>query len=92
MSRNTPELTVSRVLIPMIVQIACMYKSCEKNSEKMFHHLGRSKSGDVDRISQCSSIYHHERACSSQSGDGGSSGPFHKQTSLVYTLRSGGDR
>ncbi|GAA0158223.1 hypothetical protein LIER_15307 [Lithospermum erythrorhizon] len=59
-------------------------KASDKNSEKMFHHLGRSKSGDVDSISQCSSIYHHERACSSQSGEEGSSGPFRKQSSISY--------
>ncbi|XP_051114849.1 probable receptor-like protein kinase At2g42960 [Andrographis paniculata] len=44
-------------------------KSSDKNSEKMLVHLGRNKSSDADAISQCSSIYHHERTYSSQSGD-----------------------
>ncbi|KAL0328326.1 UNVERIFIED_CONTAM: putative receptor-like protein kinase [Sesamum calycinum] len=60
-------------------------KSSDKNSEKIVH-LGRSRSSDVDNISQCSSIYHHERACSSQSGEEGSSGNARKQSSLSYGL------
>ncbi|KAK6142279.1 hypothetical protein DH2020_022627 [Rehmannia glutinosa] len=58
-------------------------KSNDKNSEKMIVHLGRSKSSDVDDISQCSSMYHQERACSSQSGEEGSSGNARKQYGLV---------
>ncbi|KAG8386711.1 hypothetical protein BUALT_Bualt03G0177400 [Buddleja alternifolia] len=61
-------------------------KSSDKNSEKLLVHLGRSKSSDVDNISQCSSMYHHERACSSQSGEEGSSGNARKQASLSYGL------
>ncbi|KAI3465921.1 hypothetical protein Pfo_022584 [Paulownia fortunei] len=61
-------------------------KSSDKNSEKMLFHLGRSKSSDVDDISQCSSMYQHERACSSQSGEEGSSGNARKQSSLSYGL------
>ncbi|KAM7503056.1 hypothetical protein LguiB_001960 [Lonicera macranthoides] len=62
-------------------------KSSDKNSEKMSaDHLGRSKSSEVDNISQCSSMYHHERACSSQSGEEGSSGTVRKQSSLSYGL------
>lgn len=61
-------------------------KSSDKNSEKMLVHLGRSKSSDVDNVSQCSSVYHHERACSSQSGEDGSSGNFHKQSSMSYGI------
>lgn len=59
-------------------------KTSDKNSEKMHVHLGRSKSSDVDDISQCSSMYHHERAYSSQSGEEGSSGNARKQSSLSY--------
>lgn len=62
-------------------------KSSDKNSEKMLvDHLGRTKSSEVDNISQCSSMYHHERACSSQSGEEGSSGTVRKQSSLSYGL------
>lgn len=59
-------------------------KTCDKNSEKMSVHLGRSKSSEPDNISQCSSVYHHERAFSSQSGEEGSSGIARKQSSLPY--------
>lgn len=52
-----------------------------KNSEKLSVHLGRSKSSEPDNISQCSSIYHHERACSSQSGEEGAFGMIRKQPS-----------
>ncbi|KAL2476586.1 Protein kinase superfamily protein [Abeliophyllum distichum] len=61
-------------------------KSSDKNSEKMLVHLGRSKSSDVDNSSQCSSMYHHERVCSSQSGEEGSSGTARKQSSMSYGL------
>ncbi|KAL8046795.1 hypothetical protein ABFX02_08G196800 [Erythranthe guttata] len=44
-------------------------KSSDKNSEKTTTvHLGRSKSSDVDDVSQCSSLHHHH------SGEEGSSG------------------
>ncbi|KAJ6335934.1 hypothetical protein OIU78_012520 [Salix suchowensis] len=59
-------------------------KSSDKNSEKMLVHLGMSKSSDPDNASQCSSIYHHERAFSSHSGEEGSSGTFRKQSSLSH--------
>ncbi|KAL3502922.1 hypothetical protein ACH5RR_037371 [Cinchona calisaya] len=71
---------------PETVYLSVNDKSSDKNSEKLLVHLGRSKSSDVDRISQCSSMYHHERACSSQSGEEGSSGAFQKQYSLPYGL------
>nr|GMC74778.1 probable receptor-like protein kinase At2g42960 [Ipomoea batatas] len=58
-------------------------KSSEKHSEKMTVHLGRSKSSDTDNISQCSSSYRLERGCSSQSGEEGSYGTAHKQSSYV---------
>lgn len=57
-------------------------KSSDKNTEKMVVHLGRSKSSDADNISQSSSVYHHERGCSSQSGEEGSSGNARKQSSM----------
>ncbi|XWS41046.1 hypothetical protein CRYUN_Cryun17cG0047300 [Craigia yunnanensis] len=59
-------------------------KSSDKNSEKMLAHLGMSKLSDPDNISQCSSIYHHERGCSSHSGEEGSSGTVRKQFALSY--------
>ncbi|XP_010275616.1 PREDICTED: probable receptor-like protein kinase At2g42960 [Nelumbo nucifera] len=62
-------------------------KSSDKDSEKMFVHLGRSKSSEADNLSQCSSIYQLERGCSSQSGEEGSSGNFRRQSSL-YGLTS----
>ncbi|XP_022877309.1 probable receptor-like protein kinase At2g42960 [Olea europaea var. sylvestris] len=61
-------------------------KSSDKNSEKMLVHLGRSKSSDVDNSSQCSSMYHHERAGSSHSGEEGSSVAAQKQSSMSYGL------
>ncbi|KAJ7965073.1 Kinase family protein [Quillaja saponaria] len=57
-------------------------KASDKNSEKMLVHLGMSKSSDPDNVSQCSSTYHHERGCSSVSGEEGSSGTVRKQSSL----------
>ncbi|TXG54550.1 hypothetical protein EZV62_019806 [Acer yangbiense] len=59
-------------------------KPVDKNLDKMLVHMGTSKSSDPDNISQCSSIYHHERACSLQSGEEGSSGTVHKHSSLSY--------
>ncbi|KAL2938814.1 hypothetical protein RDABS01_022263 [Bienertia sinuspersici] len=56
-------------------------KSSDRNSGKMFAHLGRSKSSDVDTYSQCSSIHHHDRAYSSQSGEDGSFGTIPKHGS-----------
>ncbi|KAK3020872.1 hypothetical protein RJ639_045300, partial [Escallonia herrerae] len=63
-------------------------KSSDKNSEKTLVHLGMSKSSDADNISQCSSIYHHERAYSSQSGEEGSSGTVRKQPSYGLAMAS----
>ncbi|CAI0461278.1 unnamed protein product [Linum tenue] len=56
-------------------------KSSDKNSGKMIGHLGMSKSSDPDNISQCSSVFHHEKGFSSQSGEEGSSGTVRKQSS-----------
>lgn len=61
-------------------------KSSDKNSEKMLVHLGMSKSSDHDNMSQCSSVYHQERAFSSQSGEEGSSGTVWKQPSSYAGL------
>ncbi|KAH9706182.1 protein kinase domain-containing protein [Citrus sinensis] len=69
---------------PESVFLSVHDKSSDKNSEKMHVHLGMSKSSDPDNISQCSSVHHHERACSSQSGEEGSSGAGHKHSSLSY--------
>ncbi|XP_010555340.1 PREDICTED: probable receptor-like protein kinase At2g42960 isoform X3 [Tarenaya hassleriana] len=61
------------------------HKSSDRNSEKMMTYLGRSKSSDNDNLSQCSSVHHHERACSSQSGEEGSfGGTAWRQSSLSY--------
>ncbi|XP_057430245.1 probable receptor-like protein kinase At2g42960 [Lotus japonicus] len=57
-------------------------KGSGKNSDKLIVHLGTSKSSDHDNISQCSSIYHHERGFSSMSGEEGSSGTAKKQSTL----------
>ncbi|VVB03176.1 unnamed protein product [Arabis nemorensis] len=47
-------------------------KSTDRVSGKtMMSHLGRTKYSDNDTLSQCSSVNHHERACSSHSGDEG---------------------
>ncbi|CAI9089028.1 OLC1v1023514C1 [Oldenlandia corymbosa var. corymbosa] len=73
---------------PEPVYLSVHDKSSDKNSEKMSVHLGRSKSSDVDNISQCSSMYHHERACSSQSGEEGSSGNARKQSSYGLPMAS----
>ncbi|KAI9114652.1 hypothetical protein K1719_014350 [Acacia pycnantha] len=59
-------------------------KSTDKNSDKMLAHLGMSKSSDPDNISQCSSMYHHERGFSSLSGEEGSSGTVKKHSTLSY--------
>ncbi|OAY60639.1 probable receptor-like protein kinase At2g42960 [Manihot esculenta] len=56
--------------------------STNNNSEQTPVHLGISKLSDPDNISQSSSIYHHERGCSSHSGEEGSSGTVRKQSSL----------
>lgn len=50
-------------------------KYSDKHSGKMLAHLARSKSSDADNLSQCSSVYHIDRAGSSHSGDEGGSGP-----------------
>ncbi|KAK1302673.1 putative receptor-like protein kinase [Acorus calamus] len=65
-------------------------KSSDKNSEKMLVHLGMSKSSDVDNLSQCSSMYHHDRCGSSHSGDEGSSGNgnLHKPASYEFVTAS----
>ncbi|KAG4935627.1 hypothetical protein JHK85_050546 [Glycine max] len=59
-------------------------KPSENNSNKLFSHLHKSKSGDADNISQCSSVYHHERGFSSMSGEEGSSGTVKKQSALSF--------
>lgn len=59
-------------------------KSSDKNSDRMRVHLGNSKSSDPDNGSQCSSVYHHERGLSSQSGEEGSLGTVRKQSVFSY--------
>lgn len=50
----------------------------DKDSGKTLAHLTMSKSIDADNMSQCSSVYHNDRAGSSHSGDEGSSWPPRK--------------
>ncbi|XP_022774626.1 probable receptor-like protein kinase At2g42960 isoform X2 [Durio zibethinus] len=69
---------------PESVFLSVNDKSSDRNSEKMLAHLGMSKSSDPDNISQCSSIYHHERGLSSHSGEEGSSGTVRKPSALSY--------
>ena len=59
-------------------------KISDKNSDNVSVHLGNRKSGDPDNISQCSSIYHHERGFSSMSAEEGSSGNVKKQSTLSH--------
>jgi len=59
-------------------------KASENNSDKLLVHLRKSKSGDADNMSQCSSVYHHERGFSSMSGEEGSSGTVKKQSALSF--------
>lgn len=59
-------------------------KASENNSDKFLVHLRKSKSSDADNISQCSSVYHHERGFSSMSGEEGSSGTVKKQSALAF--------
>ncbi|WVY91674.1 hypothetical protein V8G54_037188 [Vigna mungo] len=65
------------VLMPVVHNM-----TSDKNSDNISVHLGNSKSGDPDNISQCSSIYHHERGFSSMSAEEGSSGNVKKQSTL----------
>ncbi|XP_010926408.1 probable receptor-like protein kinase At2g42960 isoform X2 [Elaeis guineensis] len=53
----------------------------DKDSGKTLAHLTMSKSSDADNMSQCSSVYHNDRAGSSYSGDEGNSGPTRKNYS-----------
>ena len=57
-------------------------KPSDRNSGKMMSYLGRTKSSDNDSVSQSSSVHHHERACSSHSGEEGSFGAAWRQASL----------
>ncbi|KAL2322530.1 hypothetical protein Fmac_026909 [Flemingia macrophylla] len=57
-------------------------KASENNLDKLLVHLRMNKSNDADNVSQCSSVYHHERGFSSMSGEEGSSGTFKKQSAL----------
>lgn len=69
---------------PENVVIPVHDKASDKNSDNVSVHLGKSKSGDPDNISQCSSIYHHERGLSSMSAEEGSSGNVKKQSTLSH--------
>lgn len=68
---------------PESVFLSINDKSGDKNSEKM---LGRNRSNELDNMSQCSSVFHHEKAYSSHSGEEGSSGNHQKQSSMSYGL------
>lgn len=54
-----------------------------KNSEKMLVHLGTSKSSEPDNLSQCSSVYHHEKS-SQSGGEEGGSGTLQKNSLSPY--------
>lgn len=69
---------------PESVYVHFHEKSSDNNTNKMLVKSGMSKSSDPDNNSQCSSMYHHERGCSSLSGEDGSSGAFRKQSALSY--------
>lgn len=59
-------------------------KPANKNPNTQLVHLATSKS-DPDNLSQCSSVYHHERGFSSHSGEVGSPGAIQKNhSSLSY--------
>ncbi|XP_010517847.1 PREDICTED: probable receptor-like protein kinase At2g42960 [Camelina sativa] len=51
----------------------------KSNGKTMLSHLGRTKSSDNDTLSQCSSVNHHGRACSSHSGEEGGFGSAGRQ-------------
>ncbi|CAL9236684.1 unnamed protein product [Arabidopsis halleri] len=51
----------------------------KSTGKTMMSHLGRTKSSDNDTLSQCSSVNHHERACSSHSGEEGGFGSAGRQ-------------
>ncbi|XXG67793.1 hypothetical protein AAC387_Pa06g1055 [Persea americana] len=64
-------------------------KSFNKGSEKMLVHLSRSRSGDADNISQCSSVHQHDRVADLHSGEEGRSGTVNiRNTSSSYGLVS----
>ncbi|GMH10937.1 hypothetical protein Nepgr_012778 [Nepenthes gracilis] len=63
-------------------------KPSDRSSQKTSFHLGISKSSDPDSISQCSSIFNHERAYSSHSGEEGSSLTVRKHGSSSYSVAS----
>ncbi|KAL5177873.1 putative receptor-like protein kinase [Glycine soja] len=69
---------------PDSVAIPVYDKPSENNSDKFLAHLSKNKSGDADNISQCSSVYHHERGFSSMSGEEGSSGTVKKQSASSF--------
>ncbi|KAF8077372.1 hypothetical protein N665_1043s0017 [Sinapis alba] len=55
---------------PESLYVAMNDKSTDRISGRtMMSHLARTKSSDNDTLSRCSSVNHHERACSSHSGD-----------------------
>lgn len=61
------------------------YDKFSEDSGKMLTHMTVSKSSDADNMSQCSSVYHIDRAGSSYSGDEGSLGHARKPYS-PYSL------
>ncbi|XP_028751993.1 probable receptor-like protein kinase At2g42960 [Neltuma alba] len=69
---------------PESVYVPFHEKASDKNPDKALVRSGMSKSSDPDNVSQCSSMYHHERRGSSMSGEDGSSGTFKKQSALSY--------
>ncbi|KAK6142232.1 hypothetical protein DH2020_022580 [Rehmannia glutinosa] len=80
--KSCSELRDKTEFIPCI-EFAKMSSGSLKELREDDSSVRPSKSSDVDDISQCSSMYHQERACSSQSGEEGSSGNARKQYGLV---------
>jgi hypothetical protein len=66
------------------VQPGNVFAPNDNNSDKISIHMRTGKFSDPDSISQCSSVYHHERGLSSLSWEDGSSGNFKKQSTLSY--------
>lgn len=70
------EITVDKVADEGNLTLAQSFSDnhSDRDSRKTLAHLTMSKSSDADNLSQCSSVYHLDKARSSYSGDEGSSG------------------
>ncbi|KAI5433171.1 probable receptor-like protein kinase At2g42960 [Lathyrus oleraceus] len=66
------------------VQYGDVFVPNDSNLDKMSVRMKTGKFSDPDSVSQCSSVYHHERGLSSLSWEEGSSGNFKKRSTLSY--------